>query len=60
MADAAGVAHGLLRESRPNLDALVGELLEHETLDEVDAYAAAGLPRNRAAEVEPAPPVVSS
>jgi hypothetical protein len=32
---------------------LVSGLLENETLDEVDAYAAAGLPRNQAAEPEP-------
>jgi cell division protease FtsH len=44
----------LLREHRSNLDSLVGALLEHETLDEVDAYAAAGLPRNPAAASEPA------
>jgi cell division protease FtsH len=36
----------LLREHRENLDSLVAALLEHETLDEADAYAAAGLPRN--------------
>jgi cell division protease FtsH len=36
----------LLRDHRANLDSLVGALLEQETLDEVDAYAAAGLPRN--------------
>jgi cell division protease FtsH len=36
----------LLREHRENLDSLVTALLEHETLDEADAYAAAGLPRN--------------
>ena len=36
----------LLRDHRGNLDSLVGALLEHETLDEVDAYAAAGLPRS--------------
>jgi cell division protease FtsH len=39
----------LLREYRENLDALVAALLEHETLDEADAYAAAGLPRSRKA-----------
>jgi hypothetical protein len=33
-------------------------LLEHETLDEADAYAAAGLPRNPAAAPEGAAPVV--
>jgi cell division protease FtsH len=43
----------LLREHRANLDSLVAGLLEHETLDEVDAYAAAGLPRNALAEPEP-------
>ena len=37
----------LLREHRENLDSLVAALFEHETLDEADAYAAAGLPRNR-------------
>ena len=37
----------LLRERRSNLDSLVSGLLEHETLDEADAYAAAGLPRNQ-------------
>ncbi|MGH2882577.1 MAG: ATP-dependent zinc metalloprotease FtsH, partial [Solirubrobacteraceae bacterium] len=43
----------LLREHRANLDSLVAGLLEQETLDEVDAYAAAGLPRNALAEPEP-------
>jgi cell division protease FtsH len=35
----------LLRENRPKLDSLAKALLEHETLDEDDAYAAAGVPR---------------
>jgi cell division protease FtsH len=35
----------LLREHRPQLDNLVSELIKHETLDEADAYAAAGLTR---------------
>jgi cell division protease FtsH len=35
----------LLRANRGNLDSLVSALLEHETLDEADAYAAAGLTR---------------
>jgi cell division protease FtsH len=35
---------------RANLDALVAELMAHETLDQVAAYGAAGLPPNRAAE----------
>ncbi|MBV9941515.1 MAG: ATP-dependent zinc metalloprotease FtsH [Solirubrobacterales bacterium] len=43
----------LLREHRVNLDSLVSALLDHETLDEADAYAAAGLPRNPFAEPEP-------
>jgi cell division protease FtsH len=42
-------AHGevveLLEQNRDKLDSLVAALLEHETLDEVDAYAAAGVPR---------------
>jgi cell division protease FtsH len=33
----------LLRENRPKLDSLAEALLEHETLDEDDAYAAAGV-----------------
>ncbi|HZR95426.1 MAG TPA: ATP-dependent zinc metalloprotease FtsH [Gaiellaceae bacterium] len=41
------VAHdevvALLRENRARLDALAQALLEHETLDEDDAYAAAGV-----------------
>src|SRR5207342_846137 len=35
----------LLRHNRSKLDALAAALLEHETLDEKDAYAAAGVPR---------------
>ena len=35
----------LLRENRERLDALAETLLERETLDEPDAYAAAGVPR---------------
>ena len=34
----------LLRENRPKLDSLAEALLEHETLDEDAAYAAAGVP----------------
>jgi cell division protease FtsH len=48
----------LLSEHRENLDALVAALLEHETLDETDAYQAAGLPRKPRARGEPVPPVV--
>jgi hypothetical protein len=35
----------LLRQNRSKLDSLATALLEHETLDEEDAYAAAGVPR---------------
>ncbi|MEU6442760.1 ATP-dependent zinc metalloprotease FtsH [Streptomyces sp. NPDC047046] len=40
-------AHALrtLQEHRGQLDALAGALLESETLDEADAYRAAGIPR---------------
>ncbi len=37
-----------LREHRDQLDSLARALLEHETLDEADAYAAAGFERGRA------------
>jgi cell division protease FtsH len=47
----------LLRAHRSNLDALVGALLERETLDEADAYAAAGLTRSKDAP-EPTPSVL--
>ncbi len=49
-------ARDLLNTHRSNLDSLVAGLLEHETLDEADAYAAAGLPRNPEV-AEPAPAV---
>ena len=35
----------LLEQNRDKLDSLANALLEHETLDEDDAYAAAGVPR---------------
>jgi cell division protease FtsH len=38
----------LLTRERERLDSLASALLEHETLDEDDAYAAAGVERNRA------------
>ena len=36
-------ARRLLRENRDKLDAIVAQLLAHETLDEREVYAAAGL-----------------
>src|SRR5438046_5006555 len=36
----------LLQHNRRRLDSLATALLEHETLDEEDVYAAAGVPRN--------------
>ncbi len=38
-------ARRLLRENRDKLDAIVAQLLLHETLDEPEVYAAAGIPR---------------
>jgi cell division protease FtsH len=40
----------LLRANRPKLDALAEALLEHETLDQADAYAAAGIAPAAAAD----------
>jgi cell division protease FtsH len=45
----------LVREHRDKLDALADALLEHETLDQADAYAAAGL-----TPVAPAPEPVAA
>jgi cell division protease FtsH len=36
----------LLQENREKLDSLAAALLEHETLDQADAYAAAGVPES--------------
>jgi cell division protease FtsH len=44
---------GLLEENRGRLDALAAALLEHETLDEEDAYAAAGVVRAPSQSAEP-------
>jgi cell division protease FtsH len=49
----------LLRSHRDNLDSLVVALLERETLDEADAYAAAGLSRNPLARPVPVTPSVA-
>jgi cell division protease FtsH len=43
----------LLRENRGRLDSLAQALLEHETLDEDDAYAAAGVARGAAEGRDP-------
>jgi cell division protease FtsH len=43
----------LLKENRSKLDSLAQALLEHETLDEEDAYAAAGVPRAAKPSAEP-------
>jgi cell division protease FtsH len=50
-------ARRLLRDHRPQLDSIAAELLEHETLDEPAAYAAAGIarPAHQPAELAPAP-----
>jgi cell division protease FtsH len=40
----------LLEDNRDKLDSLVRALLEHETLDEADAYAAAGIERGARAQ----------
>jgi cell division protease FtsH len=42
----------LLAENRDRLDSLARALLEHETLDEDDAYAAAGVAHSEAAPAE--------
>ena len=43
----------LLRENRSRLDSLAHALLEHETLDEADAYKAAGVGRGGSPAAEP-------
>src|SRR5262249_28307667 len=45
----------LLQDNRSKLDSLVAALLEHETLDEEAAYAAADVPRTRSDEPERSP-----
>ena len=54
--DAHDAVTQLLRDHREQLDSLTRALLEAETLDASDAYAAARVPM-RAAELEPHPPV---
>jgi cell division protease FtsH len=55
--DAYKRAIALLTENRQRLDDIVTQLLAHETLDETDVYAAAGIPH--AAPARPLPPVPS-
>jgi cell division protease FtsH len=43
-------ARKLLRDNRDKLDSIVAELLAHETLDEAEVYAAAGIPREAVAQ----------
>jgi cell division protease FtsH len=43
----------LLQQNRSRLNSLVNALLEHETLDEDDAYAAAGVERTAAQAADP-------
>jgi cell division protease FtsH len=43
-------ARKLLNSNRAKLDRVVEELLKHETLDEADVYAAAGIPRTPSAD----------
>jgi cell division protease FtsH len=43
----------LLQQNRHRLDSLVQALLEHETLDEDDAYAAAGVERTATQAADP-------
>jgi cell division protease FtsH len=48
---AYGEVTTLLREHRHHLDGLADALLEQETLDEPEAYSAAGLPRRDTAQI---------
>ncbi|MGH2874936.1 MAG: ATP-dependent zinc metalloprotease FtsH, partial [Solirubrobacteraceae bacterium] len=54
-------AHGettaALTAHRANLDGLVSELLANETLDQDEAYRAAGLPQNKQEQPEDSTPV---
>ena len=54
-------ARRLLRENRDKLDAIVAQLLEHESLDEPEIYAAAGIrARPRPRSRPQCPPCLSS
>jgi len=53
VADAHEEVVALLQDNRERLDSLAKALLEHETLDEEDAYAAAGVQRSQAPAADP-------
>jgi cell division protease FtsH len=53
VAEAHDEVSALLRDNRGKLDSLAQALLEHETLDEEDAYAAAGVPRSQSPPADP-------
>jgi cell division protease FtsH len=53
--DAEKEVYDLLIEHRDTLDALASALLEQETLDQHDAYAAAGMPLDAVHDVSPLP-----
>ena len=55
-----GEARRLLKENRSKLDAIVAQLMLHETLDEPDVYAAAGIPRPTAGAATRARPAAAS
>ena len=48
-------ARRLIRENRPKLDAIVTQLLERESLDEAEVYAAAGVSRPPSSAPAPTP-----
>ncbi len=53
--DSYANARRLLQDNRHRLDAIVAQLMEHETLDEAEVYAAAGIERPSAGEGAVAP-----
>jgi cell division protease FtsH len=53
--DAQNQVYDLLGEHRDRLDALAAALLEHETLDQHEAYAAAGVPFDASRSATPLP-----
>jgi len=54
--EALAAVRQLLTDERDKLEALTRALLREETLDEVDAYAAAGVTRAPARDTPPLPP----